>query len=60
MSAADFEGARGLTFFDRGAAELSATVHGFRSAFRDWVAEQTDYFREIAEATLAHMPSSSQ
>jgi integrase len=30
------------------------TVHGFRSAFRDWVAEQTDYSGEIAEAALAH------
>lgn len=31
------------------------TVHGFRSAFRDWVAEQTDYPGEIAEAALAHV-----
>ena len=30
------------------------TVHGFRSAFRDWVAEQTDYPAEVAEAALAH------
>jgi integrase len=34
--------------------ELAVTVHGFRSAFRDWVAEQTDYSGEIAEAALAH------
>lgn len=34
--------------------ELAATVHGFRSTFRDWVAEQTDYAGEIAEAALAH------
>jgi integrase len=34
--------------------ELSATVHGFRSSFRDWVAEETDVPREIAEAALAH------
>jgi hypothetical protein len=34
--------------------ELSVTVHGFRSAFRDWVAEQTDYPAEVAEAALAH------
>jgi integrase len=32
----------------------SITVHGFRSTFRDWVAEQTNYPREIAEAALAH------
>jgi len=31
-----------------------ATVHGFRSSFRDWAAEQTDFPREIAEAALAH------
>jgi integrase len=30
------------------------TVHGFRSSFRDWVAEQTNTPSEIAEAALAH------
>ncbi len=30
------------------------TVHGFRSAFRDWVGEETTFQREIAEAALAH------
>lgn len=30
------------------------TVHGFRSAFRDWCAEQTGYPGEVAEAALAH------
>lgn len=30
------------------------TVHGFRSSFRDWVAEATDHPRELAEASLAH------
>ena len=30
------------------------TVHGFRSAFRDWVAEQTSFSGEVAEAALAH------
>ncbi|WP_380765647.1 tyrosine-type recombinase/integrase, partial [Sphingobium scionense] len=30
------------------------TVHGFRSAFRDWVSEETNYPGEIAEAALAH------
>jgi len=30
------------------------TVHGFRSSFRDWCAEQTNYPREVAEAALAH------
>jgi integrase len=31
-----------------------ATVHGFRSTFRDWCAEATGYPRELAEAALAH------
>lgn len=30
------------------------TVHGFRSTFRDWAAECTNYPREVAEAALAH------
>ncbi|WP_288586582.1 site-specific integrase [uncultured Methylobacterium sp.] len=34
--------------------EVDATVHGFRSAFRDWAAEQTSTPREVAEAALAH------
>ena len=31
------------------------TVHGFRSTFRDWVAERTGFPREVAEAALAHV-----
>ena len=30
------------------------TIHGFRSTFRDWAAEQTNYPREVAETALAH------
>jgi len=30
------------------------TVHGFRSTFRDWAAERTNYTREVAEMALAH------
>jgi integrase len=30
------------------------TVHGFRSAFRDWAGDQTNFPREVAEAALAH------
>jgi hypothetical protein len=30
------------------------TVHGFRSAFRDWTSERTNFAREICEAALAH------
>lgn len=37
--------------------EAGATVHGFRSAFRDWVADKTDYPGEVAEAELAHANS---
>jgi integrase len=31
------------------------TVHGFRSAFRTWAADATDFPREVAEAALAHV-----
>jgi integrase len=30
------------------------TVHGFRSAFRDWAGDETQFQREVAEAALAH------
>ncbi len=30
------------------------TVHGFRSSFRDWAAERTNYPREVAEMALGH------
>jgi integrase len=33
---------------------LGFTVHGFRSTFRDWAAERTNYPREVVEAALAH------
>ena len=32
-----------------------ATVHGFRSAFRDWAAECTNFPNEVCEAALAHV-----
>jgi integrase len=32
----------------------ATTVHGFRSSFRTWVAEETDFPGEVAEAALAH------
>ena len=35
--------------------ELSGiTVHGFRSTFRDWCAESTNYSADVAEMALAH------
>jgi integrase len=30
------------------------TVHGFRSTFRDWAAEQTNFPSEVAEMALSH------
>jgi integrase len=30
------------------------TVHGFRSTFRDWVAEETSHSPEVAEMSLSH------
>jgi integrase len=33
------------------------TAHGFRSTFRDWAAECTNYPSEIAEMALAHVVS---
>lgn len=30
------------------------TVHGFRSAFRDWAGDETRFPREVAEQALAH------
>lgn len=35
--------------------KVDAVPHGFRSTFRDWVGERTDYPREIAEHALAHV-----
>lgn len=34
---------------------MKFTVHGFRSSFRDWAGEVTNFPREIAEAALAHV-----
>jgi integrase len=31
------------------------TVHGFRSSFRDWAGDKTNFPREVAEAALAHV-----
>ena len=33
---------------------FDAHVHGFRTSFRTWVQEQTDFPRDVAEAALAH------
>jgi integrase len=34
---------------------VTVTVHGFRSSFRDWVGDATSFPRELAEAALAHV-----
>ncbi len=34
---------------------VSATAHGFRSTFRDWVSEYTEYLGEVAEMALSHV-----
>jgi integrase len=35
----------------------SETVHGFRSAFKDWASEQTAYPNELSEMAMAHTVS---
>jgi len=32
----------------------NVTVHGFRSSFRDWAAEQTAFASDVVEKALAH------
>jgi integrase len=43
-----------LTMLLRRMNVTGATVHGFRSSFRDWAGEMTSFPREVAEAALAH------
>ena len=40
-----------------GLARLGLASHGFRSTFRDWAAEMTNYLREVTEMGLAHTVS---
>jgi integrase len=35
------------------------TIHGFRSTFRDWAAEQTSYPSDVVEMALAHLVGSA-
>ena len=39
---------------DLGYKSSVATVHGFRSTFRDWAAEKTDYANEVCEQAIGH------
>jgi integrase len=56
-----FEGVRigQLLAAMRDMGEAEATVHGFRSSFRDWAAESTSFPAEIAELALAHSVGSA-
>ncbi len=38
--------------------KVDATVHGMRSAFKDWAAETTGYANEVSEMALGHAISS--
>lgn len=35
--------------------KLAITAHGFRSSFRDWCGDETNFPREVAEAALGHL-----
>jgi integrase len=56
-----FPGLRGKPMSDMTLAavlrrmSVDATAHGFRSSFRTWVAEKTNFPGEVAEAALAHI-----
>jgi hypothetical protein len=41
-----------MTLRSMGGGDL--TTHGFRSTFRDWSGDETEFPREVAEAALAH------
>jgi integrase len=47
------EGDAGVVWLDP-KANAQVVPHGFRSTFRDWAAEQTDYSNEMVEMALAH------
>jgi integrase len=59
-----FPPARGAALSDRAfrrlfermgrADAVAVTAHGFRSTFRDWAGEQTNFAREVCEMALAH------
>jgi len=35
--------------------KIDVTVHGFRSSFRDWASERTNFPRDVCELALAHV-----
>jgi integrase len=42
-------------YLDPKQGNRDVTVHGFRSAFRDWAAERTNYPNHVVEMALAHV-----
>jgi integrase len=44
----------GLAMLMRRMGRSDATVHGFRSAFRDWAADKSTFPRELIEGALSH------
>lgn len=61
-----FPGLRGKPMSDMTLAAVlkrmemtGVTVHGFRSSFRDWVFEATNFPADLAEAALAHVHGSA-
>ena len=55
-----FPGSKGQELFDTAMTyvmrrmKVTAVPHGFRSTFRDWAGEKTNFPRELAEQALAH------
>ncbi|MBB4232080.1 tyrosine-type recombinase/integrase [Rhizobium mongolense] len=45
----------GMTKALRAAGAGDATLHGFRSSFRDWAGDETHHPRDVIEAALAHI-----
>jgi integrase len=43
-----------LYAMEKALAGSEATIHGFRSSFRDWAAELTSFPNHVVEAALAH------
>lgn len=48
-----------LALLKRMKVHSDAVVHGFRSTFRDWAGETTDFPRDIVEMSLGHSVGSS-
>jgi integrase len=44
----------GVRWFDPRAGKVPVVPHGFRSTFRDWAAEETEFPNELVEMALAH------